>query len=242
MYTWVQMKLSDISFLQKHLFFLVHLKGILTGGFSKKYYSQFGEDIVLGRLCSGKRKGFYVDVGAYHPMHYSNTHLLYKKGWRGINIDPNPNSIRLFNLHRRRDINVNCGVSEIVYEKPYFIFNHQSCNTFSPAHKEMMLNQSFIKLVREQKISCKPLQHILDEYAPNVCIDFLNIDVEGMGLEVLRSIDWEKTRAEVICIEDDDFDFGNKNNFGSHIFSFLTEKSYVLDSKIGLSCIYRLKQ
>lgn len=241
MYTWVQMKLSDILFFQKYLYILVHIKGLLTHGFYKRYYSQFGEDIVLSRIFSGRRNGFYVDVGAYHPMHYSNTYLLYKKGWHGINIDPNPYSIRLFNLHRRKDINVNCGVSEIVSEKPYFIFNHQSCNTFSPAHKEMMLKQPFIKLIKEQKVACRPLGHILDEYAPNTRVDFLNIDVEGMGLEVLRSIDWERTHPEVICIEDDDFDFQNAQNFGSDIFSFLTEKSYALYSKVGLSCIYRVK-
>lgn len=232
---------SRFPFLQKHLYFFVHAKGLLMRGFARKYYGQLGEDIVLGHLFSSKRKGFYIDVGAYHPMHYSNTYLLYKKGWSGINIDPNPSSIFLFNIHRRRDINLNFGISEEAAAKPYFIFNHQSCNTFSPEQKEAMQKKSFIRLIKEIMVSCFPLQKILDEYALKKEIDLLNIDAEGMSMEILRSLDWKRTHPKVICIEDDDFDFLKKENFGSAVFQFLSEHSYTLYAKIGFTCIYRLE-
>ncbi|MDH5790264.1 MAG: hypothetical protein OEZ27_06695, partial [Nitrospinota bacterium] len=52
------------------------------------FYSQFGEDIILkGFILRNINDGFYVDVGCYHPKKYSNTYKLYKRGWRGINID-----------------------------------------------------------------------------------------------------------------------------------------------------------
>lgn len=229
------------SFIQRHLYFFVHAKGLLMHGFAKKYYGQWGEDVVLEHLFSKQKKGFYVDVGAYHPMHYSNTYLLYKKGWRGINIDPNLSSIRLFDLHRRRDINLNYGISEEVTIKPYFVFNHQSCNTFSEEQKNLMLQKSFIRLIKEVPVSCVPLRKVLVEHALHQEIDLLNIDVEGMGMSVLHSIEWEKTRPKVICIEDDDFDFANPKEFGSKIFSFLADKSYVLYAKVGLTCIYKLR-
>jgi FkbM family methyltransferase len=211
----------------------------LTGGFARPYYSQWGEDIVLSGLFADQQEGFYVDVGAYHPMHYSNTHLLYKKGWRGINIDPNPSSIALFNMHRGRDVNLNYGVSREAGEHPYFIFNHQSCNTFSEAQKELMQKKSFIRHIETKPIPCVPLQQILDTHAKDTRIDFLNVDVEGMSMEVLQSLDWKKQSPRVICVEDDDFDPG-KPGFGSEIFRYLTERSYVLHSKVGRSCIYRL--
>lgn len=230
------MTLSQFPFLQKYLFFLVHIKGLLTGGFGKKYYGQWGEDIVLDKFFAEKNRGFFVDVGAYHPMHYSNTYLLYKNGWRGINIDANPNSIRLFNLHRRRDINLNYGVSENAATKTYFVFNHQSCNTFSAEQKEEMLRKSFIRLIEEKEILCVPLQKLLDEHAPHTPIDLLNIDVEGMGLEVLRSLDWN-TRPRVICVEDDELDLSDPN---SDTCSFLKARGYALHSKVGPTCIYCL--
>src|SRR6516162_11543770 len=52
-------------------------------------FSQFGEDLAICRLADqlGLANGVYVDAGAYHPIFGSNTLLLSKKGWRGINVD-----------------------------------------------------------------------------------------------------------------------------------------------------------
>src|SRR4051812_17526869 len=76
-------------------------------------YSQEGEDMVLQSFYEGRKKykGFYIDVGAHHPYRFSNTLFFYKKGWRGINIEPTPNAVKAFNIFRRRDINLNIGIS-----------------------------------------------------------------------------------------------------------------------------------
>ena len=47
--------------------------------FSKKTYSMLGEDIFINNFFKNKKNGFYLDVGAYHPLDGNNTHLLYKK-------------------------------------------------------------------------------------------------------------------------------------------------------------------
>ena len=73
--------------------------------FSKKTYSQFGEDIIIKKYFKNFI-GKYVDIGCYHPIKYSNTALLYKKGWTGINIDLNKTTIDLFNFTRLRDKNI----------------------------------------------------------------------------------------------------------------------------------------
>ena len=106
------------------MFKLVHLKNQFWKGFANVYYSQSGEDIIIGNFFQNKNKGFFVDVGAYHPKHYSNTYLLYKNGWRGINIEPNPASIKLFNKYRKNDINLQTGVLNENKEAYYHIFNH----------------------------------------------------------------------------------------------------------------------
>ncbi len=59
-------------------------------------YSQDGEDMVLRRLLGGQRSGFYVDVGAHHPFRFSNTCYFHRLGWRGINIDADPDAMALF--------------------------------------------------------------------------------------------------------------------------------------------------
>ena len=57
--------------------------------FPKKTYSMYGEDLIVQKFFKNKQKGYYVDVGCYHPIDGNNTYLLYKKGWNGINIDIN---------------------------------------------------------------------------------------------------------------------------------------------------------
>ena len=73
--------------------------------------SQFGEDKFLEAHFFNQATGFYVDVGGFHPYMYSNTYLFYRKGWHGINIEPNPASFPAFLKHRRRDINLQLAIS-----------------------------------------------------------------------------------------------------------------------------------
>ena len=77
----------------------------------KKSYSMNKEDVFVSNFFKFKNKGFYVDVGAYHPLEINNTCLLYKKGWNGINIDINQLSIDYFNFLRLDDININIAIS-----------------------------------------------------------------------------------------------------------------------------------
>ena len=53
-----------------------------------KSYSQLGEDLVIENHLTWlgidiHKKGFYVDIGAYHPLDGSNTYKLYKNGSSG---------------------------------------------------------------------------------------------------------------------------------------------------------------
>ena len=106
---------------------------------NKKSYSQFGEDIVVQNYF-GDFIGTYVDVGCFHPIKYSNTALLHKKGWKGINIDLNPTSIDFFNSCRKGDQNILACLSDkkekvtIFYLLSLFLYQINplvfSCNYF----------------------------------------------------------------------------------------------------------------
>ncbi len=84
----------------KHKYFLL-----------KKSYSMDGEDLIISDYFKNKKEGFFIDVGCYHPIHRNNTFLLYKKGWKGINVDIHDFSIDLFNYLRPKDLNYNLAVS-----------------------------------------------------------------------------------------------------------------------------------
>ena len=89
----------------------------------KYSYSQLGEDLILDFFLKGKGSGFYVDVGAYHPINLSNTYKFYKRGWSGINIEPNYTKFRLFEEQRSKDINLNIGIGGASLKAQFFVFD-----------------------------------------------------------------------------------------------------------------------
>jgi hypothetical protein len=125
------MKNLTNKFLAKWLIPIIrNVRNFYFDGFAVKSYAQEGEDIVLKRIFGGQSTGFYVDVGAHHPMRLSNTYSFYKLGWRGINIEPNPDSFNLFTKYRSKDINLNCGIALDKGNLEYYMFDEPALNTF----------------------------------------------------------------------------------------------------------------
>lgn len=207
-------------------------------GQGNRYYSQYGEDVVLLSIFEKQCEGFYVDVGAHHPTRYSNTYLLYKRGWRGINIDANPASIKLFKRDRPKDINILSGVAEKEGQMTYWMFSDPAVNSFSENDAHKWLGKTWIKLLKKEQVKVLPLKVILEKnLPPSAGIDLLNVDTEGLDLQVLRSNDWEKFKPKVIVVETKNSDPRSKS-----IISFLEEKNYRPYIQIGLSTIFIRRQ
>ena len=83
-----------------------YIKSLIYLFLKKSSYSQDGEDKLLVEYFNFKKEGFFIDIGCHHPKRFSNTYLLHKRGWSGINIDANPWTIFLFNIFRGKDINL----------------------------------------------------------------------------------------------------------------------------------------
>ena len=165
-------------------------------------YAQEGEDQILLRLFDGRERGFYVDVGAHHPRRFSNTCVFYDKGWRGINIDPNPEAIQSFIRERPCDINLCCGISDRGGEMTYFQMSDSALNTFdeSLAHERERLTS--YRIVGSSSVRVERLDAVLQKHVrmPAI-IDFMNVDAEGHDLSVLRSNDWNRFRPRLVLTE-----------------------------------------
>jgi FkbM family methyltransferase len=165
--------------------------------------SQFGEEKKLLKLFNRNQKGFYVDLGCFHPTRSNNTFKFYKRGWKGLNIDLNPLSIDLFNFARPKDINVCAAISNKKSKKKlYFLGDLDSKNTLDLNHKNWLgehfnLNKSDFKI---KYIKTSTLGQILKKNKIYK-IDLLNIDIEGHEYEVIKSFDFKKFNINVICIE-----------------------------------------
>jgi FkbM family methyltransferase len=194
---------------------------LLLGRGVQKSYSQNGEDLLLRPFLPVK-DGFYVDVGCYHPILYSNTYKYYRQGWSGIVIDPNLRLKALFSLFRSRDTFVHSGIGPVSEEREYFEFSDGAYNTFDPINAKAYEKRT--RLVASYPAKIRPLSEIL---ADCTTIDLLNIDVEGMDLEVLQSYDW-KIFPRVIIVE---------APFESPVHEFLKAKGYKLVAMSDLNLV-----
>ena len=192
----------------------------------KKTYSMNKEDVFINNYFK-KKIGFFVDVGAYHPLELSNTYLLYKRGWNGINIDINSLSIDYFNYVRPDDINVNIAVADKKSIKTIYYQKKKSpLNTLDLK----LANKRFSGNFKKKKIKSDKLTSIIEKTKyKGIKIGFLNIDAEGNDFEVLKSLNLKKYKPKLICIEMVDlFNASKKVIKKNKIYKFLIQKKYKL--------------
>lgn len=215
------------------IFILKNIKAIIALNFS---FGQEGEDILLDHMMLGKKEGFYVDIGAHHPIRFSNTMKFYNKGWHGINIDAMPGSMEAFKKIRKRDINLEIGIGLEKGNLEYYDFEEKALNTFDKKLKEERILQGY-KLKNVLNVPVMPLKEVLEQYiGEKKEIDFLDIDVEGKDLEVLKSNDWEKFRPKYIVVEV----LKNQMNeiYEDAIVKYLYEQGYSIISKMINSVLF----
>lgn len=207
--------------------------------FPKISYSSYGEDKILLKYFKNKKKGFYVDVGCYHPLVGSNTYLLYKRrNWNGVNIDVNSLSIDLFNAARKDDENFNLAVSD--KKKKLKLYFRKNINMLNTVNKKYALRH-FRKGFKEKIVKSDSLDSILDSSKyKNKQIDFLNLDIEGNELKALESLNFKKYNPKLICVEIHNYgNNSNKNLKNNPTYKFLTKKKYKIFWKNGFSYIFK---
>lgn len=199
------------------------------------HYSQEGEDILLARLLPSDKSGFFVDIGAHHPTRFSNTYALYRKGWRGINVDATPGSMELFRKWRPGDINLECAISSKGEPMIFHIFKEGALNTF-----DRELAQEYVasgwQLTRTIEIRPRTLSSVLVENLPTGKeIDLFSIDVEGEEMGVLTSNDWAAYRPRIIVLEALATPFSLLQSHPA--IAFLVDKGYEPMSKLFNSVV-----
>lgn len=158
-------------------------------------FSQFGEDQYLAKRFADRHEGFYVDVGAFHPFRWSNTCLLHQRGWRGVNIEPDPQAHALFMRYRPRDLNLQLAVSSTPGEVTF-----ARLGEYAGIEDDGYLWAD--RAGERISVVAQPLATILHEHVPaGTPIDLLDVDCEGRDLDVLQSNDWQRFRPTVVLAE-----------------------------------------
>lgn len=206
------------------------------------HFSQYGEDILLHkRFRKPSTSHFYVDVGAHHPYHLSNTAYLWSLGWRGVNVDASSAVITAFKSARPEDLNIQAAVvSEEMYETSSSIAFYSgkdidNCATCDPeiARERGLTNVSIVP--------CVTLSEIVEQANAQFkgCFGLLNIDIEGLDDAVIQSIDSWIQKPQIVMIEI--YGEAIPDLLTTRTHRLLSEGGYLFTERFGHTAVFELK-
>jgi FkbM family methyltransferase len=230
------------------------VKGLLTSALTKGFfphtrrsYAQSGEDIIISDLFSrlGITHPSYLDIGANEPVALNNTYRLYLRGSRGVLVEPNPVLYKKLLKKRKKDICLHAGIAfDIQSEAPYYIFSekYHGLNTFSKEDAVFWEDTGTDALgkhavERTLMINLLPINDVMkDHFSPHP--NLISIDVEGLDMPILRSIDFERFRPEVFCVETLDFGPGQSETKSKEPEEFFRSKGYFIYADTYINTIF----
>jgi FkbM family methyltransferase len=203
---------------------------------SQAGYSQFGEDLIISYLFNtvGILCPTYLDIGANHPKFISNTYYFYRRGSRGVLVEPNPRLSKRLRSARPRDVVLEVGIGAAAgTEADLYIFadHFDGLSTFSKSeaeHWETVGMKGHGRIAVDTVIRV-PMVSVNDVIASNFhgrAPNLLSLDIEGNDLEVLMSLDFEHFAPDVICVESLSYDKHQNGFKRTDIIEFVLTKNY----------------
>lgn len=161
-------------------------------------YAQNFEDVMLWRALGDKDAGFFIDVGAQHPIKDSVSKTFSENGWRGIHVEPTPEYANLLREDRPDDMVIQAVVSDDKGVVTFFAIQETGLSTGQRAIAEAHAASG--RSYHEIAVPTLSLDDLLD-LAPSDDIHWLKIDVEGMEHSVLASWRQSRRRPQVVIVE-----------------------------------------
>lgn len=178
-----------------------------------KYYSQAGQDKWVCELLNFKRDGFFVDIGAYDGVKFSNSYTLELLGWKGICVEANKKNFN--NLQAiRMSVNINAALTHF--------------NGYSSFIENDMYGSTIIKpddnILNIAVVESKTMGTILSDYHAPSIIDYLSLDIEGGEAAALSVFPFDQYKIRALTVEHNFYNSGPANK--NKIYGILTEAGY----------------
>lgn len=203
-------------------------------------YSQAGEDAVLAFLFADKKLETvsYLDIGTNAPAYCNNTYLLYQKGSRGVCVEADKTLISEIERIRPLDKVINAGVAVgNESEADFYIFDVKGLNTFDKEEAEKRQSRGTFKITEVVKVPLVSINSIVKEHFASYP-DFLSIDIEGLDLDVLKSLDYEQYPIPVICVETCTYSENHIRPKDHSIAEFVLSKGYEVYADTYINTIF----
>ena len=206
---------------------------------AKLSYSQNGEDLVSGGALASARVNTtavkYLDVGAWEPIAGNNTYFFYRDGRRGVLVEPNVDMTPKLKRARPRDTVLTAGIGiTATAEADFYVMTGSQLHTFDKEQAERLEKLGLSKIERVVKMPLLDINAVMQEHfggAP----DYLSVDVEGLELPIVKTIDFSRFRPKVICM---DTLITGTFDHRPEATTFFAEKGYILRGMTYANCVY----
>jgi len=208
--------------------------------YTNQSYSQAGEDCIVNFLFSqlGITSPTYLELGVYHPKTGSNTYKFYTNGGKGVLVEADKTLIHEIKDLRPNDIILNYGVGTgESAEAEFYIFEEPAHSTFDKSEADNRVKTGSYKLLRTEKVKLKNINTILSENFKTVP-HFLSIDIEGLDLSVLKTLDFNKFPIPVICAETCTYSENHIKPKDKTIHDFMLNMGYFIYADTYINTIF----
>ncbi len=211
-------------------------------GLAQVSFSQFGEDIIILKMLEryGVREVTYLDIGANDPICGSNTYNFYLRGHKGVLVEPYAELCTALKNRRPQDTVLNFGIgSEIEADADFFTFGpkHTPLNTFSKEDALQSEKQGF-PIEKIYKVPLKNINNIISTHFGNKAPTIISLDVEGYDETILRSLDFERYQALLVCVETVSFAASGEWEKRLPILEFMASKGYFVYADTHVNTIF----
>lgn len=217
------------------------IRKITGAAYINKSYAQCGEDLVISFLAEKFRwsKFSYLDIGTNHPKKFNNTYLFYKRGCRGVCVEPDVELVKSIEMARRGDKVFNVGLSAGEESAAdFYVMTVNTLNTFSKEDAEKLDREGIYKIKKVVKVPLKNINSIIEEGFGNKTPNVISLDVEGWNEEIIRSLDFEKYKPEVLCVETVTFATDNTESKVDSIIDYVKSRGYFVYADTFINTIF----
>jgi FkbM family methyltransferase len=193
-------------------------------------------EYVMHNIFNNTKNLFFIDVGAHDGLCSSNTaYAEMDLDWNGICVEPHPDVYPKL-IKNRKCKTYNCCISENTQEVEFCSIRGYSemlsgiKSTYDEKHMDRIKNEitthgGELNII---KIQSKTLNNLFEENNINH-VNYLSIDTEGSELNVLKSVNLNKYKIDVISAEN--------NGYNSDVKDYLKDL-YLFVGKVCHDEIY----
>jgi FkbM family methyltransferase len=175
-----------------------NLLGELQTRFGHELYSQGPEEWLIRDFFNDRRNGVFVDVGAFHPVNFSNSYRLERDlGWTGIAIDALKEFAKPFAELRPHSRFFTAFVGETDTGEATL---HVDPDIALVASGDPAFTAEFTSKAVAIQVRRRTLDSILRE-AGVTKVDFVSLDIELGEPEALKGFSLADHQPELLCIE-----------------------------------------